>query len=86
MKSLTSTEFRKAYATLTETTVVTVNGHQIGTWTPGYAIPSMAPAALDFVAALETKPPTIQAIAPIAKSPAPRAQAQRDEWLRRLAK
>jgi hypothetical protein len=34
MDALTSTEFRKRYASLTEPTTVTVNGHAIGIWTP----------------------------------------------------
>lgn len=34
MNELTSTEFRKVYASLREPVVVTVNGHPIGTWTP----------------------------------------------------
>lgn len=35
MDALPSTEFRKRYASLTEPTAVTVNGHTIGVWTPG---------------------------------------------------
>ena len=34
MDELSSTEFRKQYARLTETTRVTVNGHTIGAWIP----------------------------------------------------
>lgn len=34
METITSTEFRKRYASLRKATVVTVNGHTIGTWTP----------------------------------------------------
>ena len=34
MKAITSTEFRKVYHTLHEETIVTVNGHPIGTWRP----------------------------------------------------
>lgn len=34
MDVLSSIEFRKRYAKLTEPTTVTVNGHVIGTWTP----------------------------------------------------
>lgn len=34
MNELSSTEFRKTYAKLTEQTVITVNGHAIGLWTP----------------------------------------------------
>lgn len=34
MDELTSTEFRRRYATLTSPTVVTVNGHRIGVWRP----------------------------------------------------
>jgi len=35
MDVLTSTEFRKRYATLKRPTAVTVNGHTIGVWHPG---------------------------------------------------
>jgi hypothetical protein len=34
MDVLTSSEFRKCYATLAKSTRVTVNGHVIGQWTP----------------------------------------------------
>ena len=34
MDELTSTEFRKRYASLRDPVVVTVNGHAIGKWTP----------------------------------------------------
>lgn len=34
MDKMPSTQFRKAYATLTEPTDVTVNGHTIGAWYP----------------------------------------------------
>jgi hypothetical protein len=34
MNALPSTEFRKTFARLTERTIVTVNGHVIGSWTP----------------------------------------------------
>lgn len=34
MDEMTSTEFRRTYATLKEPTIVTVNGHPIGTWIP----------------------------------------------------
>lgn len=34
MDTLSSSEFRKVYATLRAPTRVTVNGHPIGTWTP----------------------------------------------------
>lgn len=37
MDTMTSSEFRRRYATLSATTIVTVNGHPIGEWTPlGY--------------------------------------------------
>jgi hypothetical protein len=35
MDIISSAEFRKTYARLTKPTKVTVNGHMIGTWTPG---------------------------------------------------
>ncbi len=34
MKTITSSEFRKIYATLTEQTVVTALGREIGEWVP----------------------------------------------------
>lgn len=34
MKSIPSSEFRKTYANLTEPTIVTVLGHDIGEWIP----------------------------------------------------
>jgi hypothetical protein len=34
MDEMPSAEFRKQYAKLIKTVVVTVNGHAIGTWTP----------------------------------------------------
>lgn len=34
MNELSSTEFRKRFAKLTEQTTVTVNGHSIGVWMP----------------------------------------------------
>lgn len=35
MDALASSEFRKTFARLREPTVVQVNGHTLGTWTPG---------------------------------------------------
>jgi len=37
MRTMSSSEFRKRYATLTEPVAVTVNGHIIGRWSPGAA-------------------------------------------------
>jgi hypothetical protein len=34
MDELASTEFRKTFASLDKPTIVTANGHPIGTWTP----------------------------------------------------
>jgi hypothetical protein len=34
METLSSSEFRKVYAKLSEPTLVVVNGHRIGLWTP----------------------------------------------------
>jgi len=34
METISSAEFRKTYAKLAVTTLVTVNGHVIGTWRP----------------------------------------------------
>lgn len=34
MKTISSSDFRKTYASLTEPVVVTVNGHGVGTWQP----------------------------------------------------
>lgn len=39
MDVLPSAEFRKVYAKLTAPTVVTVNGHEIGTWVPAGQLP-----------------------------------------------
>lgn len=40
MDVLTSTEFRKRYASLAKPTKVTVSGHTIGVWTPGGTNPN----------------------------------------------
>ena len=45
MDELPSSEFRKRYAALTAPTVVTVNGHAIGTWVPAGANLPEAPSA-----------------------------------------
>ena len=37
MKTIASSEFRRVYAQIKDETVVTVNGHAIGTWIPGAA-------------------------------------------------
>jgi hypothetical protein len=52
MDEMSSTEFRRRYASLTRPTIVTVNGHTIGRWMPG------APAvdAVDVGGAPETRP------------------------------
>lgn len=42
MNELTSTQFRKVYAKLTEATLVTVNGHPIGRWVPGAPLHEVA--------------------------------------------
>jgi hypothetical protein len=39
MDTLSSKEFRRQYARLTEPTVVTVNGHPLGTWLPARFVP-----------------------------------------------
>jgi hypothetical protein len=36
MNEMPSAEFRKQYAKLKEETIVTVNGHSIGLWVPGW--------------------------------------------------
>lgn len=38
MDELSSTEFRKTFARLTSPTVVTVNGHVMGTWHPAMSL------------------------------------------------
>lgn len=43
MDEMSSAEFRKRYAKLTEPTYVTVNGHIIGTYWPGVTIEVRAP-------------------------------------------
>jgi len=70
MNELTSTEFRKHYARLTEPTLVTVNGHQIGYWVPG--------SISNTEAALRTFDP------PGGREAQASAQAQRDELLRKI--
>jgi hypothetical protein len=40
MEALASSEFRKTFARLREPTVVQVNGHTLGTWTPGESGPA----------------------------------------------
>jgi len=39
MNRMPSSEFRKTFARITETTVVVVHGHVIGTWTPVGGVP-----------------------------------------------
>jgi hypothetical protein len=45
---MSSTEFRKRFASLTKLTVVTANGHTIGEWTPVGAGAPIAMHASDF--------------------------------------
>lgn len=68
MNALPSTEFRKRFARLTEPTLVTVNGHPIGTWMPG-------PGSWEEVIA-----PGV--VLPLKSSQSP--QAKRDELLRKI--
>lgn len=49
MKSIASSEFRKTYPQLKESTTVTVNGHAIGTWTPVSAYAQSLPAPEKFI-------------------------------------
>ena len=98
MKVLSSSEFRPIFASLTEPTEVNANGRYIGTWLPAdpqrqrvdEPIHPTPKEALAFVAALETKPPTINVIPtepkPTVFSSSRAAQAQRDEWLRGVVK
>ena len=55
MDTMPSSEFRRRYATLTQPTIVTVNGHTIGRWMPGIpandavdvgGVPDMRPIGL----------------------------------------
>jgi hypothetical protein len=52
MDEMSSSEFRKRYASLTRPTIVTVNGHTIGRWLPG--VPAVD--AVDVGGAPETRP------------------------------
>jgi hypothetical protein len=48
MDTIPSAEFRKRYASLRVPTIVTVNGHTIGTWTPATnhaTIPTVEPVS-----------------------------------------
>ncbi len=79
MNELPSTEFRKQFARLTEATLVTVNGHPIGTWTPHRI-------SEEFVAAILAEPPAGHIRVPAHLDPTlPKfTQAQRDELLRKI--
>jgi hypothetical protein len=70
MDEITSTEFRKRYARLTEPTLVTVNGHYIGGWIPAIS------------AQVRGKGLDVDQLAILAERPS--AQAQRDELLRKI--
>ena len=47
MASMSSSQFRLIYASLTEPTTVTVNGHPLGTWVPSVVVQPEALATLD---------------------------------------
>ncbi len=71
MNELTSSEFRKQYAKLSEKTAVTVNGHIIGTWDP------VEPR---LYLRLKDEPPVPQGYI----GADPMSQARRDDLLRKI--
>lgn len=77
MDTLSSAEFRKTYARLTRPTVVTVNGHPIGTWTPGVSVAHQRPrpGSAEDAADAVTPPPAGSRM----------TQAERDAILRRIS-
>ena len=77
MNELPSAEFRKSYAKLTEPTVVTVNGHVIGTWTP------MQPVAHQMGKVAEGKS-VHEAVAMLPGGGVQARQAQRDALLGKI--
>lgn len=74
MDTISSAEFRKSYARLNRITVVTVNGHIIGKWTP------IGRPILDGVIGIPTfiMPEYVKELRP--------TQAQRDAILRKINK
>jgi len=74
MKSTSSSEFRKTYARLDETTEVTVNGHVIGRWVP-MEVGTVTEWTSDSGASRTFLTPVVKT-----------SQAQRDAILRRIAK
>ena len=93
MNELPSTEFRKTFAKLEEETLVTVNGHPIGMWSPTNASSSIAwvmeylPKLIhaDVSLGLDTRwmEPIREAARPAL---AQMSQAQRDELLNKINK
>jgi hypothetical protein len=77
MNEITSTEFRKTYHALKKLTVVTVNGHPIGTWSPG-------PDAATVIQLVEAGVEPEQAIRSVTGGQVPSSQAQRDDLLRKI--
>jgi hypothetical protein len=77
MNELPSAEFRKQYAKLTEPTVVTVNGHPIGTWIPRHHMFDHVPGPTMQFVERDLRPGATH------KHRFP-AQAQRDDLLRKI--
>lgn len=75
MSEMPSADFRRMYAKLTEPTVVTVNGHAIGVWTPSRQPTNEPPAVYKPVQRGES---SVEATK--------RAQAERDALLARMRK
>jgi hypothetical protein len=100
MDVLSSTEFRKRFAGLTEPTVVTANGHPIGYWTPaGTLYSGTVPVvvlqedeqdrplnAATFAAMQKPEPKKLVALPKPSESIARMTQAQRDAVLRGATK
>jgi hypothetical protein len=77
MNELTSSEFRKRFAKLTEETLVTANGHLIGIWTP-------QAVTEDFLHYIN--PPTGDTRMPAPLDPTLWSQARRDKLLNKINK
>jgi hypothetical protein len=79
MDELPSTEFRKVYPRLVKPTLVTVNGHVIGTWNPGAS--AEVREAMD--RAVSGKAVNLEQASQVLYGT---TQAQRDELLRKINK
>lgn len=82
MNELPSTEFRKTYHTLKEPTIVTVNGHPIGTYQPIDQVIILDQAPFDKTIELMQQDDAEHGTL----WPKPNPQAQRDELLRKISR